>query len=215
MDSQYSSLRRSAAALLALLTVAGAGPVAAKMFVTAGAIPNFVFVGGDVYYDTPSVGEMEMVVSSENAVKLMVRGADGGTGVFDAMSGFSAKLNLRANLDQDAPGFLGGDFTIFGSLPSAQDSDPPTLMAGTLDAMQVDGDSGSLDFLFSGKRTDGTSAQEYLSVGIYAQVAGLDDVDWMRAYVERSGSSANLGGLSVAGQDPLQQRRFQRLLPLF
>lgn len=188
MDSQSSSLRRAAAGLLVLLTVAGASPVAAKMFATAGAIPDFVFVGGDVYYDTPSVGEMALVISSENAVELTVSGANDSTGVFHPWSGFTAKLNLNAKLDGDTSGFAGGSFMIFGSLPSAEDSNQAALMEGTLDAMQVDGEAGSLDFLFSGTRmgANGALAQQYRNVGIYAHVAGLDDIEWVGGYGARS-----------------------------
>jgi hypothetical protein len=77
---------------------------------------------------------------------------------------------------------------IFGSLPPVDDLDQATLMAGTLDAMQVDEHAGSLDFLFSGTGTTGTLAQQYQSIGIYAHVAGLDDIEWVRGYMDQPGS---------------------------
>jgi hypothetical protein len=191
MDSQFSSLRRSAAGLLVLLAVAGSGPVAAGMFATEGAIANFTFIGGKVDYSTPSIGEMALVLSSENTVELSVRDAGGNTGVFDPQSGFTAKLNLNAKLNPDRSRFAGGDFMIFGSIPTAEESGQATLMEGTLDAMQEDDDdAGSLDFLFSGTRTGttGTLAQQYQSIGIYAHVAGLEDIEWVRGYMDQPGS---------------------------
>lgn len=202
MDSQSSSLRRSAAGLLLLLAVVGAGPATATIIPTAGTIKDFTFVEGEVNYDIPLIADMGLVLSSGNDIELTVRGADGNTGVFEPASGFTAKLSWRANLDRNIPGFVGGEFMVFGSLPSAEDSDRATLMAGTLDAMQADGDSGSLAFLFSGQTTTGTLAQQYQSIGIYAHVAGLDDVVWARGYMDQPGSIVGtLGDASMGRQN--------------
>jgi hypothetical protein len=200
MDIQLSWLRRSAAGLLALLAVSGAAPVAAGMFATEGAITNFTFSGGDVQYSIPSVGEVAVQLSPDNAVELRARDADGNRGAFDPESGFTAKLNLGAKLNDAAP--TGDGLMIFGSIPSAQDSDAADLMSGTLDAMQEDGDEGSLSFLIPDQPTTGTLAQQYQSIGIYAHPAGADMIAWASGYEANAGSSsANLAGQSDQEQD--------------
>jgi len=196
MDSHNLSLRQSAASLLFLLAVAGAGPVAAGMFATEAAVSNFTFVDGNVEYSTPPIGEVAVALSPDNAVVLKVRNADGSRSVFDPESGFTAKLNLGAKMTSGTAGV--GSLLIFGSIPSAQDSDSDELMSGTLDAMQGDEDAGSLAFLVPDQPTTGTLAQQYQSIGIYAHPAGSDPVDWARQSTARLGSildtpGANLG----------------------
>jgi len=192
MDSNFFSLRRSAAGFLFLLAAAGAGPVAAGMFATEVAVDNFTFVDGKVEYSTPSIGEVAVALSPDNAVVLKVRNADGNRGVFDPESGFTAKLNLGAKMTSGTAGV--GSLLIFGSIPSAQDSDAKELMNGTLDAMQEGRDAGSLGFLIPDQPTTGALAQQYQRIGIFAHPAGSDPVDWVRLSTAQPGSILDTSG---------------------
>jgi hypothetical protein len=177
MDSQLLWLGRSAAGLLLLLALAGAGPVAAGMFATEGAVANFSFTGSKVVYSTPSISEVAVQLSPDNAVQLKVRQADGTRDVFDPESGFKAKLNLGAKMTGETVG--SSNWLLFGSIPSAQDSKSSEIMNSTLDAMQRDGDEGALSFLVPDQPTTGTLAQQYRSLGVYAYPAGSDPVEWV------------------------------------
>ena len=203
MDGHFLCLWRSAVALLALLALAGAGPVSAGIFATEGVIADFTFTGGTVDYSLPALGEVTLTLTSENGVELKVDDDQNSSTVFDPTSGFTGKLNLNAK--KNASGPTGGAFMIYGSLPSAQYSDAITLIKETLDAMQEDSSDGSLGLLFSGKATTGALARQYLSLGIYERVAGLDEAVWSKAYTDTAGSVMNLQGSdqsSQAGGDP-------------
>jgi len=193
-----SSSRHYAAGLLTLLAWAVASPAGAGMFATEATLADFTFADGRVVYTTPSLGNALLELTAENAVQLRAPDTDSNTGAFDPRSGFIAQLNLGSRLIGAAP--AAGKFMLFGSIPPAADAEISDLTSGTFDAMQVDSNDGSLDFLLDDKAVTGGLARKYQSIGIYARVGGIDDVDWIRQY-DSSASIMNLAtdGTGVGG----------------
>jgi len=162
-------------AVLGLLSAAVSSPAEAGMFATEASLADFTFAGGRVVYTTPSLDDASLELTSENAVQIRMPDAGANTGVFDSESGFTAQLNLGAKLIGAASS--AGKFMIFGSIPSAADAETSDLTNGTFNAMQVDSNDESLDFLLDDKAVTGSLARKYQSIGIYARVGGIDDVD--------------------------------------
>ena len=188
-----SSSRHYAAVVLSLL--AGASPAGAGMFATEATLADFTFADGRVVYAIPSLDDASLELTSENAVQIRMPDTGANSGAFDPEAGFTAQLNLGAKLIGAAPS--AGKFMIFGSIPSAMDADTSELTSGTFDAMQVDSNDESLGFLLDDKAVIGRLARKYQSIGIYARVGGIDDVEWIRQY----DSSASIMNLATDGSD--------------
>lgn len=189
-----SSSRHYAAGVLSLLAAA-ASPAGAGMFATEATLADFAFDHGRVVYAIPSLDDARLELTSENAVRIRMPDAGANSGAFDPEAGFTAQLNLGARLIGAAPS--AGKFMIFGSIPSAADVATSDLTDGTFDAMQVDSNDESLGFLLDDKAVTGRLARKYQSIGIYARIGGIDDVDWIRQY----DSSASIMNLATDGME--------------
>jgi len=190
-----SSSRHYAAGVLSLLAASAASPAGAGMFATEATLADFTFADGRVVYAIPSLDDASLELTSENAVQIRMPDAGANSGAFDPQAGFTAQLNLGAKLVGAAPS--AGKFMIFGSIPSTTDADTSDLTSGTFDAMQVDSNDESLGFVLDDRAVTGRLARKYQSIGIYARVGGIDDVEWIRQY----DSSASIMNLATDGME--------------
>lgn len=194
-----SSPRHYAAGVLSLLATAAASPASAGMFATEATLADFTFADGRVVYTVPSLDSASLELTAENAVRLRRPDADAGAGAFDPESGFTAQLNLGASVLGTAPST--SQFMLFGSIPRAADSDIGDLTNGTFDAMQVNSKDESLGFLLDDRTVTGRLARKYQSIGIYARIGGIDDIEWIRQY-DSSASIMNLAADGAADDAP-------------
>jgi hypothetical protein len=195
-------LRRSAAVVLALVALVGAGNATAKIFTTSATVQDFRFdPQGLVLYTNPSLDQVSLELTPDNQVVInSMRQAE-----FSLSRGGNVvgSLNLgRADRD----GKRSWDYMIFGSLPPSDESSTGKLVRGSLDAMQSAPEGDSLSFLFVDGPTTGMLGGQYASIGIFAHVAGLDVEEWTRTAALERGSIMNLLAAEPANApNPAQQ----------
>jgi hypothetical protein len=177
--TKETMLRRSPAAISALLALAGlvvAGSANALVFTTSASVQDFRFDAQDlVLYTNPSLDQIKLELTPNNEVILTsIEGAG-----FSRTEGGTVLGTLNLGGSKSGEDFR-GKYTIFGSLTPSEQASTLERMEGTLDAMQSAPHGQSLAFLFVDGPATGSLGAEYHSIGIYAQIAGLDVEDSAR-----------------------------------
>lgn len=192
-------LRRSAAAVLALFALVGAGNAAAKIFTTSASVQDFRFDEQDlVLYTNPSLDQVSLELTPNNEVVL--------TSVRHAAVSLTRGGDVVGSLNLGGAGRGGNqgwDYMMFGSLPPSEQSSTGKLVRGSLEAMQSAREGDSLSFLFVDSPATGLRGAQYLSIGIFAHVAGLDVEQWIRQH-DSAASFMNLAA-EPSAPNPAQQ----------
>ncbi len=178
-----------AAVVLACFALFGAGSASAKIFRTSASVQDFRFDGlGDVLYSNPSLDQVSMTLSEDNQVVLT---AVGNAAVSTDPEGVDRVGKLQLTLDEDGGRSQPRYYLQFGSLLDQSSASTGYLVNGVMDAMESGRDQeGGLMFLFAGEVT-GVRGTEYQRYGLYSDVAGVDDVQWISQH-DASASALNL-----------------------
>jgi hypothetical protein len=188
MFDHQPALRRGAAAVLTCAALLGAGTASAKIFTTSASVQDFRFDQDRVLYTTPSLDQVSWELTESNQIVMTsIDEAELRTGLGNDGE-VVGTLNLGGGMGPD--GYQGQyEYTMFGSLPPAEQTSIVELVSGALDAMQSAPNEQSLAFLFSGGPATGSAGTLYQSVGIFAVVYGISDMDWLAQYVRGGGQS--------------------------
>jgi hypothetical protein len=191
--------RLGAAAVFACVALVGPGDADAKIFSTGDSVQDFRFHQGRVLYTNPSLDQVTLELTPDNRVVLTSIDVEGAAlrSAPDGRGNIVGTLDLRGGVGND--GSFAGNFMIFGSRPSDNQSSTRALVSGTFDAMQADDDDQSLGFLFGNALATGQMGTQLRDIGIYALVAGLSEQEWIERYSDQSGLQ---GLMSASNEDP-------------
>lgn len=162
------------------------------ILMTKQTLADFQFDGSQVEY---ALGERHLVIRPADDFSLAEK--TGGAGDAAEVSGRGkGKEALYLDGQRTVADGVGGALDVVGSLVSPGDDSTRRLLDGAMKNMAADRSKGRFDFLVHGDTVSGDLLQEYVSSGIYVQIAGMDSgrqADIYRAIAQSQASSGPKG----------------------